>query len=312
MFNQIKNHTSYYKEGDLMLEERVITSRRVPKYERAIINDKKKISLTEREKQVIMALYYHRCLTTRQLAEMFYFQGADGTENSQREVIARRSLRKLFNAEYIDRFYIDVGTGGTSQGHIVLDKKGAHLVAALLNVPYRSLKWEYEMNEVRLPYLEHLVNINDVYIDFLRATRANGHELGEFRTEQHCKHSFQFWGNQIICNPDAYGQYWYSKDEGFHYFLELDNGTMTLPVFQKKQRRYAGFYASQSYKGIYDEFPYILTVTTTKERAYQLRDIIYAIDNTDLKWLFTTKEQLASNPLGEIWVGEAQRTISLL
>lgn len=295
-----------------MLEERVIISRKIPKYERKITPNQKKINLTNREKQVLIALYYHRCLTTRQLAEMFYFYGVDDSINKQREVIARRSLRKLFNAEYIDRFYVDVGTGGTSQGHIVLDSKGAHLVAALLGVSYRSLKWEYQMNEVRLPYLEHLVDINDVYIDFLRAARENRHETGEFRTEQHCKHTFQYWGSQVICNPDAYGQYWYSESEGFHYFLELDNGSMTLPVFQKKQRRYTAFYASQNYKGIYDEFPYILTVTTSKERMYQLRDVIYAIDNTDLKWLFTTKEEISKEPLGTIWIGREKTPLSLI
>lgn len=301
-----------------MLETRKITSRKVNKFKRK--NEKEQSmkdvyrspTLTPRDKAVLLSIYYHRCLTTRQIAEMHYKYSAKGLENSQSELIARRRIRKLFDSQLIDRFFVDIGTEGTSQGHIVLDKLGSKVVAGLLNLSDKEISWTYEMNEARLPFLKHMVDVNNFYIFLLRKARAYKHEVTGYRTENHVRHSFIFWGKKMACNPDAYGQYWFSEDEGFHFFLEWDNGTMSAPVFQRKHQRYTAYYASGEFKSIYGEFPLILTVTPNLDRALKLRDAIYGIDNTDLRWLFTSAELASEDPLGSIWYGKQKEPMALV
>jgi hypothetical protein len=305
-------------------KSRRITSRRISKFKRKFGDVDRNMSdvlrkptLTHRDKDVLLSVYYHRCLTTRQIAEMHYKYNYKGTENSQAELIARRRLRSMFDNQLIDRFFVDVGNEGSSQGHIVLDQLGAKVVAGLLNLDVSELSWRYEMNETRLPYLEHMVDTNNFYIWLLREARKLGHEVAGFRTENHCRHEFTFWGKKMVCNPDAYGQYWFKdkdkdSEEGMHFFLEWDNGTMSPAVFQKKHQRYTAYYASNEYAPIYREFPLILTVAPTKDRALALRNTIYGIDNTDLQWLFASRDEIELNPLGKVWYNKNNKPVALM
>lgn len=293
--------------------ERMVSVRKISKFKRKqelgdpethLKDILQKPYLTKRDKEVLLSIYYHRCLTTEQIAEMHFKYDSKGKRNKQASLIARRRLRKLFDSCLIDRFFIDVGEGkGSSQAHNILDSLGARVVAGLLNQSMEEINWKYEMNEVRLPYLEHMVKINDFHIRLLRKSRSvkPQHEVTDFRTENHVRHEFKYWGATHYFNPDAYGQYW-KGDEGFHFFLELDNGTMTPKVFEKKHQRYTAFYDSGEYEKHYENFPYILTVTTTPERAEQLRNLICKVDNTDLIWLFTSEDQVKLNPTGKIWL----------
>jgi hypothetical protein len=301
--------------------KRKINSRKLSKFKRKPLGSTdthiedilQKPVLTKRDKEVLLAIYFHRCLTTEQVAEMFFRYGKGGKLNSQASVIARRRLRKMFDYCLVDRFFIDVGeNNGSSQAHMVLDSLGAKIVAGLLNIPLNELQWRYEMNETRLPYLEHMVKINDCYVSLLRKSREEGHEVTLYRTENHVRHEFKYWNQRVVFNPDAYGQYWLG-DEGFHFFLELDNGTMTPGVFQKKHQRYTSFYASEEYSNHYENFPLVLTVTTTWERAEQLRKVIEKVDDTDVEWYFTSEEQFHSDPLGAVWLSkDEENPVTLL
>lgn len=263
----------------------------------------KKPSMTARDKEILIALYNHRCLTTNQIEEMFFRYNSDGKENAYGVVVARRRIRNLFDNCLVDRFFVDVGDGmGSSQGHIILDQLGAKVVAGLLNMNIEDLNWRYEMNEASLPYLGHMVSVNDFYLYLLRKARAEGHEVTEYKVENHVRHEFKYWGKNMVFNPDAYGQYWIGE-EGIHFFLEWDNSTMTPLTFQKKIQRYTAFYASGEFEAIYGEFPLVLTVTPTMERATQLRKIVEKGNKSDIRWLFTSEDRVKDNPLGRIWLG---------
>lgn len=296
------------------MKNRKLSSRKISKFKRKPLGDTdthlqdilQKPVLTRRDKEALLAVYFHRCLTTEQLAEMFFKYDSHGNVNNQASLIARRRLRKMFDYCLVDRFFIDVGeNNGSSQAHIVLDTLGAKIVAGLLNIPLGDIQWRYEMNETRLPYLEHMIKINDCYISLLRKARNENHEITLFQTENHVRHEFKYWNQRVVFNPDAYGQYWIG-DDGFHFFLELDNGTMTPGVFQKKHQRYTAFYASEEYSKHYENFPIILTVTTTWERAIQLRKVIQQVDDTDMEWYFTSEDLFEANPLGVIWLGKEE------
>lgn len=259
-------------------------------------------------------MYHHRCLTTEQIAEIhFKFRESDpAVENSQAQIVARRRLRKLFDYQLIDRFFVDVGeNNGSSQAHVVLDRLGARIVAGLLNCSVDELGWRYEMNEARLPYLQHMTEVNDFYLQLLRMARRMGHEVGRYVTENLTRYEFRHNGARIVLNPDAYGTY-FADESGFHFFHERDRGTMTLATFQKKHKRYVAFYESEEYRRYFETFPMVLTVAPTWERAVALRNCVYAVDNTDIQWLFTSDDLTRANVLAPIWVGREERPVSLL
>lgn len=269
-------------------------------------------TLTKRDRDVLLSLYYHRCLTSKQIAEIHFRYGKNGY-NNQAELIARRRLRKLFDLKLVDRFFVfpDDGQGSSAQ-HVILDTLGAHMVAGMLNLPFEDLEWRYDMNDVRLPYLDHMILINDFYVWLLKWAREHGHTIDTFLVENHVRHEFKYKRKKIKFNPDAYGRY-YTGDEGFHFFFEMDNGTMTLQTFKKKLERYEAFFASEEYKKYYgDSFPLILVVAPDEERAISLRNTIYADNNYGLQWLFTTKELAEANPVGEIWLGTEKEPVGLL
>lgn len=305
------------------MQSRKLSNRRISKFKRKqeklgetdthLRDILQKPILTKRDKAALLSVYYHRCLTTEQLAEMHFRYKGNGDVNTQSSLITRRRLRKMFDYHLIDRFFIDVGeNNGSSQQHVVLDTIGARVVAGLLNLSVEELSWRYEMNNARLPYLQHMVSINDFYINMLRAARyfKGEHEVGDFRTENHVRHEFKYWGSKMVFNPDAYGQY-FIGDSGVHFFLELDNNTMTPATFVKKHQRYSAFYESDEYLKYYDNFPMILTVAPTWERAVALRNCICAADDTDMVWLFTAREYVEDNVLGNIWIGKEGTLVSL-
>lgn len=299
--------------------ERSLKSRRLSRFHRKHTKemsprDLQRVTLTKRDKDVLLSVYHHRCLTTEQITEIhFKFRECDLVkENSQAQIVTRRRLRKLFDYQLIDRFFVDVReNNGSSQAHIVLDRLGARIVAGLLNCPVEELYWRYEMNEARLPYLQHIIEVNDFFLQLLRMARRMGHEVGRYLTENLTRYEFRYNGARVVLNPDAYGTY-FTDDSGFHFFHERDRGTMTLSTFQRKQRRYAAFYESEEYRKYFETFPLVLTVTPTWERAIALRDCIYEVDNTDIRWFFTSDDLVKANPLGSIWLGKANSPIGLL
>lgn len=272
---------------------RYVRSRKLSKFKRRRLGDPEthlrdlmvRPSITKRDKDILISLYWHRCLTSHQIREM-HFIGP-----SQADVICRRRLRRMFDELLVERFFVDVGEGnGSSPQHVLLDTLGAKIVAGLLNIPLSELKWSKDHNEAALPYLKHTTELNDYYVRLLKRAREQGHDIPTFVTEHHLLHSFKFRDDSFTFNPDAYFEYWKGED-GLSFFLEWDRGTMTRRQFQEKQKRYRAFYGSREYrKAGYEVMPDILTIVPDMARAERLREAIEAVDRTDLRWLFGTPE----------------------
>jgi len=308
---------------DAVIPQRRIRGRKLSRYRR--VDEDKTITLediyknrvlTAKDKEILLALYYHRCLTSNQLAEMFYLYRKDGKKNLMRSAqeSIRRRLRKLFDWKVIERFFPPAPENeGSMPQHVVLDTLGANIVAGLLGTTIKKLDWRYEMTETKLPYLDHMVEVNDFYIYLLRAARENGHKVKNFRVENHNRHEFKINNyKKVILQPDAYGQYWIDDDTGFHFFLEWDRGTMTPQQFSGKYNRYYNFLISDECKRIYGNMPpVVLTVTPDAERAYELYRTIYAV-NTEINWLFAPKPLVETKILEQIWIGKEGTPVSLL
>lgn len=273
--------------------ERLPLNRKLSKFKRKRLGDPEthlrdlmvRPTITKRDQQILLSLYWCRCLTSHHIREM-HFQGP-----SQADVICRRRLRRMFDELLIERFFVDVGEGnGSSPQHVLLDEVGAKIVAGLLNIPLADLKWSKAYNEAALPYMRHTVELNSYYVSLLRRAREKGHDIPVFVTEVHLLHSFKYRDDTFTFNPDAYLQYW-REDEGVEAFLEWDRGSMSPKQFQEKAKRYRAFYASGEFKKAgYQTMPDILTIVPDRARAERLKEAIERVDRTDLRWLIGVPE----------------------
>lgn len=284
--------------------------RKVKKYERAECTDYlglyrqlgQKGCLTPRDKEVLMGLYRLRCLTSLQIARLYYGKKDDGALNTCATAIARRRLRMMYDYHLTDRFFIDVGeNNGSSPQFAVLDNVGAYVVSGMLNIPVAELNWVKGINAAGLPYYQHTIEINDLYISMLDQCEARGYTLCEFLGEMHVRQSFDYGGYQYIVNPDGYFQM-FTDTSGLHFFLELDRGTMTTGQFIKKVPRYAAYYASGDYKTHYETFPIVLVATTSMERAQLLKRAVESKDTTDMNWIFTSVDEMRRDLFDRIFL----------
>ena len=300
----------------------LITDGKRNKYQRGVIADAydayadfiQKRKITPRDLEVLKGIYYHRCLTSTQIAKMYYSKKDDGTENKAALVIARRRLRTMYEAHLIDRFFIDVGeNNGSSPQFCMLDSVGAYVVAGLLNIPLDDLKWRKDQNKVLLPYLSHTVGINDFWLSVSEAADRKKHRVTDYRVENHCRAQFMFYEDNVVLQPDAYFKYYVGSD-GFHFFVEIDRGTMTMTQFSYKVKRYAKYYSSSAYLAEYPSFPAVMVVTTTDERARQIKKCIDENDPySEITWLVTDEASARERFLERIWfIDHAEHKVSFL
>ena len=87
--------------------------------------------LTDRDREIALALYEHRILTSSQLALLFF--------SGRRRAMDR--LLFLYRQRVLDRFYPPRPFAlGKPQAHWLLDEAGAHIVAACLGMDRRACR----------------------------------------------------------------------------------------------------------------------------------------------------------------------------
>lgn len=117
--------------------------------------------LTDRDREIAMALYEHRILTSSQLTLLFF--------SGRRRAMDR--LLFLYRARVLDRFYPPRPFAyGKPQAHWLLDEAGAHIAAACLGVDRRQLPWRQRENWGTHPQLAHHLEVNTFVTDLIAAT----------------------------------------------------------------------------------------------------------------------------------------------
>jgi DNA-binding transcriptional ArsR family regulator len=185
--------------------------------------------LTERDREIALALYQHQLLTTDQLRLLFF--------SSKRR--AQDRLRFLYEERVVDRFYPPRPYGlGKPQAHWLLDEGGAILVAASLEVERRDLNWRRRDDWGSYPQLLHRLEANRFVTDLISAT-LRGESSGVS----------EWWGSRVAAArlSDASSYSRPIPDGGFYLetaagpiecYLEWDRGTETLARLSEKVSLY--------------------------------------------------------------------------
>jgi hypothetical protein len=182
--------------------------------------------LTDRDREIALALYEHRILTSSQLTLLFF--------TGRRRAMDR--LLFLYRARVLDRFYPPRPFAyGKPQAHWLLDEAGAQIAAACLGVERRQLGWRQRENWGTHPQLAHHLEVNTFVTDLIAATLPHP-ALGvvEWRG---CASARDQMPDGVELIPDA--GFLLSTPAGMiDCLLEWDRGTEPGSVLEHKLRMY--------------------------------------------------------------------------
>ena len=184
-------------------------------------------SITDRDKQILRLLRWHRVLTTSQVHAMFF-----GDLNT-----TQHRMTRLYDLRLVARFRL-LRAGRSGEYHYVLDALGAYVVAAMAGDDpdmKLTLRWRSEqaLAIAVSPRLAHTVGVNDFFVRLTAAARSDPDaRLVLWWSERYSTARF----NGIV-RPDGVGA-WQEGDSVVSFCLEYDRGTEQLSRLAAKADGY--------------------------------------------------------------------------
>lgn len=270
--------------------------RYIPSYKRA--EKPPSAQLTERDLQIILAVYRYRLLSAHQI-EALFFPSTSDTTHSRRSACQRR-LQLLYHHGFLDRLPQPVILGqGRAPFVYALDEAGANLVAGHLGIDRAEVGWKPKHNELGPQFLDHTLAINDVRVIIQRLVEQGRLELTQWLDEVALKSAemkekvpYLVEGARIERKyADGYFILKLSPTgQQAHFFLEVDQATMTNSRWQDKVKAYHEFRQSGRSKKHYGTSNFrVLTVTTSDQRLANLKRATEQAGGDYFFW-FTTQE----------------------
>ncbi|MGC9962802.1 MAG: replication-relaxation family protein [Acidimicrobiales bacterium] len=185
-------------------------------------------SLTDRDREILRLLRWHRVLTTSQLRVMFF-----SDLNT-----AQHRMTRLHGLRLVERFR-PLRNGREAEYHYVLDRLGAFVVAAMesdhpdkeVNIRWRT---DQAFSIATSQRLAHTIGANDLFVHLAAAARTTpGAELETWWGEAYCKKVL----GEVVC-PDGLGV-WSEGGATFTFCLEYDRGSEPLWRLARKASDYA-------------------------------------------------------------------------
>lgn len=255
--------------------------------------------ITDRDKQIILAIYRHRLLSAVQVEALLFHSN----QPRGKRTVCQRRLQLLYHHHYLDRLrdYRTIGEGRLPLVY-ALDNRGADFVANELGIDRFNLAWKPNHNQIGSLFLKHTLTVNTVWIIFNLLTDSNLFEVKNWLDEANLKSRsmkekvpYRYRGaRKVFHYPDGYFcvQSAINKEQIAHFFLEVDMGTMTNKRWQDKVRAYLHFrHIGLAQKHFGTNNFRVLTVTTTARRLQNLKKATERVQGDDHFW-FTTGDQL--------------------
>jgi hypothetical protein len=183
--------------------------------------------LTDRDRQIALACYEHRVLTSEQLRRL-HFRAAR---------TARERLQELRELRVLASFRPALPAGqGSAPNHWVLDDAGALVVAAELELERAELRWRAQaaLAIASSSKLAHQLAVNDFFTRLAADAAQAGGALERWWGERRSRNALNG-----IATPDGYGRLRLPGHPALELLLELDRGTEDHGRLREKARRYA-------------------------------------------------------------------------
>ena len=273
---------------------------------------------TERDSELLVALYKHRYLTISQLQRLFF-------PSMQ---TAYRRMRLLKKAGMVSSFDV----ANISESIFAVAKDGMQCVATVLGIEPDQLKWADVRTKPRDYYfMRHFLAINDFRIVLTRACDNSAVELlgfiPDYFGEMSKKGGVRKYIRDVVCDISADREEISHTPDGVFalrkngkvalFFLEIDRGTEVVSNPSKGVLKSIRFYLSYLMQGGYcryakdfavSEFRGFrsLHITSTEKRLSNIREACNALDVPTKAKLFqwiTTSDRVSEESIFQpIWV----------
>ncbi len=254
--------------------------------------------VTERDIDILGAIREYGLMVAPQIAKLFFSADRSGEVNSR----CKHHLRMLFHYGYVARGeQPQKPSEGPKPLVYFLDKAGASLLSQKRG---EQVQARHPSDLASYTTLQHRLATNDVRIAIVLAARKHGWQIVRWLDERALrspglKDTVTLVGKeggreQAAVVPDGFFQLETGK-KVFHFFLEIDMGTVTGEAarwgrrdWARKVRAYLEYHASGKYKERYHtEDMRLLTVTTGEKRSAHLREVTQKAGGKARFW-FTT------------------------
>ena len=252
-----------------------------------------RLVLTNRDKEIIHAVYRFRFLTSRQLTEMFFPSKSK----------ADRRLRELYDHGYVDRIERPV-MQGKAELIYALWKEGAHYLAEDQGIPKNEFQWKPSRNSVKPERLQHELDIVSFHLTMDRSVNLTDGVSWLFWKNRQEITSKKSWdlinvgrskGGKLKIIPDAFFGLQTPRGKTI-FFVEIDRATEAgSSVFRNKLLAYQhAFERGAVQKATGFKTFRVLTITINEKRHHYLLDLAKLLRHPLLFW-FTTMDKLESN-----------------
>lgn len=284
-----------------------ITNRsRLPRFRR--VTEPPRMVLTARDRAILHHIHALRLLTREQV-ERLVFRPPPGQDHFTKTSKARLRLKLLYQHGYVDRIPLPVGAGTWAWQPVYrLSRKGAEVVAGDLKIDpnvlaYWGRKDDRSQRHTRVSqlFLRHALAINDLRITVLLACDEAGFRIEKWLDDTQLKSqemrdyvtvSDRGGSRKVAVIPDAYFLL-HLGDRRAHFFLELDRATMDHSRWATRVKAYLAYVRSGKYTERYQTRSLrILTVTTTEQRLFNLKETTHKAGGGEFFW-FTTLDQVS-------------------
>ena len=283
----------------------------LPRHKR--VDDPPRMRLTERDTQVVLAVYDYRALRREQIGKLFF-----PSRNT-----ANERLQRLYQHGFLERRWSPVEYGqGTSQAIYLLAEKGADLVAQQLGVDRGAVAWQESHNQVGSPFLEHTLMVNEVRIAVTQAASQAGYRVEKWVKEEELKARKDYVDvstsggarRKIAVIADGYFVL-NLGDKRAHFLLEVDRATEANKRWAMRVQAYRVYTESGRYSERYGTRSLrVLTVTIGPKRLANLKRTTERAGGRQMFW-FTTLERVGAGEgvlSGKIWEIAGQEGSSAL
>lgn len=259
-----------------------------------------------RDIEILKAIHSYRILTTSQIASLFF-----GTKKR-----AERRLRKLYDAELIDRIFRPV-VMGTAEIIYILDSLGISVLSQKTGMDRGEISdSQQRARKLKSLFLDHFIDINQFRVALTLASASNSCELLFWKYENELKNRSKEGvliadkvrdpenpGRTIPVAPDAFFGLQTPKGKAY-FFLEIDRATMSNSRFKRKMTGYARYWLDKVYEEKWGYKSFRVLTTTTRNRLPNLLETTGQIREKQLlpMFCFTDRENITQEKLlSEIW-----------
>ncbi len=254
---------------------------------------------TERDRQITAAVYTHRALTTDHISLLFWGQL---TATSR----CRHRLKLLSEHGYLERAEQPVTLAqGRKPLVYFLSRAGAEVASEELEIELEAIDWKRSYNNVKWPFLEHLLFTNDIRVRVEYAAPKAGLNLVEWVDDKSLA-SLSIKDAIVITTPTGKRERSTVGPDGYfaleapgsstlhRAFVEADRATVPLSRWGEKVGKYLAYFRSKQFRERYRaRKPFrVLTVTTTEARLENMKQATEAAGGKSWFW-FTTYEAIA-------------------